>query len=128
MGAGYVFFEILRPEDLSYTYKLNPAAFSVPWNMTTSTATLVLADPPCGCGALKNYEDIEGNIALIERGDCSFTSKGVCHAYNSVPMYLFSASKTKSLTHSLLKKMLITFRKNYFWIYLRVKLFLLSET
>ena len=82
MGAGYVFFEILRPEDLSYTYKLNPAAFSVPWNMTTSTATLVLADPPCGCGALKNYEDIEGNIALIERGDCSFTSKGVSHAYN----------------------------------------------
>ena len=78
MGTGYVFFEIIRPEDLSYTYKLNPAAFSVPWNMTTSTATLVLADPPCGCGALKNYEDIEGNIALIERGDCSFTSKGVC--------------------------------------------------
>jgi len=77
MGTGYVFFEILRPEDLSYTYKLNPAAFSVPWNMTTSTATLVLADPPCGCGALKNYEDIEGNIALIERGDCSFTSKAI---------------------------------------------------
>merc|ERR1712172_194008 len=77
MGTGYVFFEILRPEDLSYTYKLNPAAFSVPWNMTTSIATLVLADPPCGCGALKNYEDIEGNIAPIERGDCSFTSKAI---------------------------------------------------
>ena len=77
MGTGYVFFEILHPEDLSYTYKLNPAAFSVPWNMSTSTATLVLADPPCGCGALKNHDDVEGNIVLIERGDCSFTSKGM---------------------------------------------------
>ena len=85
MGTGYVFFEIIRPEDLSYTYKLNPAAFSVPWNMTINTATLVLADPPCGCGALKNYEDIEGNIVLIERGDCSFTSKGLCIHLNTYP-------------------------------------------
>merc|ERR1712018_875098 len=34
MGAGYVFFEIMQPEEISYTYKLNPAAFSVPWNET----------------------------------------------------------------------------------------------
>merc|ERR1712117_914973 len=36
-----------------------------------------LADPPCGCGALKNYDDVEGNIVLIERGECSFTSKAI---------------------------------------------------
>ena len=34
MGQGYVFFEVIEPEELSYTYKLNPAAFSVPWNKT----------------------------------------------------------------------------------------------
>merc|ERR1711997_44993 len=77
MGSGYVFFEILHPEDLSYTYKINPAAFSKPWNMTLSETNLVLADPPCGCGALKNHDDIGGNIVMIERGECSFTSKAI---------------------------------------------------
>ena len=42
MGQGYVFFEILHPEDLTYTYKINPAAFSIPWNMTLSETNLVL--------------------------------------------------------------------------------------
>ena len=59
MGTGYVFFEIIHPEDLSFTYKINPAAFSLPWNMTLNERILVLADPPCGCGALRNYDDIE---------------------------------------------------------------------
>ena len=31
MGDGYIFFEIIQPEELSYTYKLTPAAFSPPW-------------------------------------------------------------------------------------------------
>jgi hypothetical protein len=31
MGDGYVFFEITDPEELSYTYKLTPAAFTPPW-------------------------------------------------------------------------------------------------
>ena len=42
MGHGYVFFEVLEPEELSYTYKLNPAAFSVPWNKTYGETNLVL--------------------------------------------------------------------------------------
>ena len=49
MGEGYVFFEILEPEELSYTYKLNPAAFSVPWNVSFGEIHMILADPPCGC-------------------------------------------------------------------------------
>ncbi len=31
MGDGYVFFEIISPEELSYTYKISPAAFTPPW-------------------------------------------------------------------------------------------------
>lgn len=77
MGEGYVFFEILKPEELSYTFKINPAAFSVPWNETYGVIDLVLADPLCGCGALVNAEEVEGQIVLIERGECSFTSKAI---------------------------------------------------
>jgi hypothetical protein len=31
MGDGYVFFEITNPEELTYTYKISPAAFTPPW-------------------------------------------------------------------------------------------------
>jgi len=77
MGQGYVFFEVIEPEELSYTYKLNPAAFSVPWNKTYGITNLVLGYPPCGCGSLHNSEDVEGQIVLLERGECSFTSKAL---------------------------------------------------
>ena len=33
--------------------------------------------PPCGCGSLHNSEDVEGQIVLLERGECSFTSKAL---------------------------------------------------
>ena len=77
IGEGYVFFEILQPEELSYTYKLNPAAFSTPWNMSLSDFELVLSQPSCACGAILNADEIEGNMVLIERGECSFTSKAI---------------------------------------------------
>ncbi len=32
-------------------------------------------DPPCGCGYIRNHEEVEGRIAFIDRGDCSFVSK-----------------------------------------------------
>ena len=37
----------------------------------------VLGYPPCGCGSLHNSEDVEGQIVLLERGECSFTSKAL---------------------------------------------------
>ena len=36
-----------------------------------------LGYPPCGCGSLHNSEDVEGQIVLLERGECSFTSKAL---------------------------------------------------
>lgn len=35
-GEGYVFFEIIEPEELSFTYKVNQAAFSTPWVRSSS--------------------------------------------------------------------------------------------
>jgi len=75
MGEGFVFFEITQPEELSYTFKANPSIFSPPWNTTLNGAKLVPSDPECGCASFFNADDIEGNIALIERGECSFVSK-----------------------------------------------------
>ena len=78
MGEGYIFFEIIHPEELSYTYKLNPAQFSPKWNLTFGPEiSLVLAEPPCGCGSLINQEEVEGKIVLMERGECSFVSKSL---------------------------------------------------
>ena len=32
-------------------------------------------EPACGCGTIVNAAQVEGNVALIERGECSFISK-----------------------------------------------------
>jgi hypothetical protein len=39
------------------------------------TGKLVYANPPEGCAALTNPDQIRGNIALIDRGVCAFTAK-----------------------------------------------------
>ena len=63
MGNGYVFFEVLEPDEISYTYKLNPAAFSPPWNESFGgEIKLVPGYPECGCSYLQNHDDIEGQI------------------------------------------------------------------
>jgi len=77
VGNGYIFFEVLEPEQLSFTYKTNPASFSPPWNETMTRVPLIPTDPPCGCGFIRNHDDVEGKIAFMERGDCSFVSKVV---------------------------------------------------
>lgn len=75
IGRDYIFFEITQPEELAYTYKANPAGFTPPWNNTYNGFQLVPTIPACGCGFIQNSDDIEGKVALIERGDCSFVSK-----------------------------------------------------
>jgi len=75
LGKDYIFFEITEPEELAYTYKANPAGFTPPWNNTYNGIQLVPTEPACACGFIQNSDEIEGKIALIERGDCSFVSK-----------------------------------------------------
>ena len=46
-------------------------------NFTLSNAALVPTEPACGCGSILNADQVEGNVALIERGECSFISKTI---------------------------------------------------
>ena len=76
LGVEYIYFEITAPEELAYTYKANPATFAPSWpNTSYNGLGLVPTDPPCGCGYIRNHEEVEGKIALVDRGDCSFVSK-----------------------------------------------------
>ncbi|XP_072386282.1 PRADC1-like protein [Diabrotica undecimpunctata] len=75
---GYVFFEIVDPVQLEYTYRLRPALdFGAPFNSSfhIKNVPLVPVLPKNGCKPPDNLDDIEGNVALIERGDCSFKKK-----------------------------------------------------
>ena len=55
----------------------NPAVFAPSWNVSHSGIQLVPTQPPCGCGFIRNSGQVEGRLALIERGECSFVSKVV---------------------------------------------------
>lgn len=92
-----VFFEILDPLELSYTYRIRPAKnFGIPLvsstdytgehqitvlvnelhylhclqndSIETFKSKLVLTYPPDCCARPKNEYDLIGNIALVERG------------------------------------------------------------
>lgn len=71
-----LYFEIVEPETLHYTFKVRPAQdFGVPFNNSLLNVGLVVAEPSHGCSAPINKLELRNNIALIERGGCSFLSK-----------------------------------------------------
>ncbi|XP_057661416.1 PRADC1-like protein [Diorhabda carinulata] len=75
---GDVFFEIVDPVELEYTYRIRPAKdFGAPFNASfhIKNVPLVPILPKNGCKPPDNLDDIEGNVAFIERGDCSFKLK-----------------------------------------------------
>lgn len=78
--GGDVFFEIIDPAELEYTYRLRPAKdFGTPFNASfrVENVALVPAEPADACTALKNAYDTRGNVVLIERGECSFLTKTI---------------------------------------------------
>ncbi|KFB38595.1 hypothetical protein ZHAS_00005971 [Anopheles sinensis] len=79
--AGDVFFEIVDPPELQYTYRLRPAKdFGGDFGTTfrSKRAKLVPAIPADACSTkFVNVEELIGNIALVERGDCSFLTKAI---------------------------------------------------
>jgi hypothetical protein len=70
--AGDVFFEIIEPEELEYTYRLKPAKnFGSSFNdknIKFESSALVSTQPADSCDKILNARDIKGNIALVERG------------------------------------------------------------
>ncbi|XP_035898610.1 PRADC1-like protein isoform X1 [Anopheles stephensi] len=79
--AGDVFFEILEPSALEYTYRLRPAKdFGGTFGITYKSpqGKLVPAVPADACSTkFENADDLVGNIALVERGHCSFLTKAI---------------------------------------------------
>jgi len=74
----YMFFEILKPEAIAYSYKIRPAKdFGNPLNFSITNAYLVPTAPKDACSVVVNVEDLEGNVAMVERGGCSFLSKSI---------------------------------------------------
>jgi len=74
----YMFFELVKPEEIAYSYKIRPAKdFGNPLNFSISNAYLVPTDPKDACAVVVNKDDVEGNVAMVERGSCSFLSKSI---------------------------------------------------
>lgn len=80
---GDVFFEIIEPEELEYTYRLKPAkdfggSFMSEQFKRRKQSLLVFAEPRKAClKTLTNAYELVDNIAFIERGDCSFLTKAL---------------------------------------------------
>ncbi|XP_028170278.1 PRADC1-like protein [Ostrinia furnacalis] len=76
--VGDIFFEIVEPVELRYSYRIRPAKdFGTTFNESFSfkNAKLVPTLPLHSCSNIVNHNDIAGHIALAERGDCSFVFK-----------------------------------------------------
>lgn len=103
-----VFFEIIHPPELEYTYKLRPAKdFGAPFNASflEERIPLVPTDPPHGCQIAKNAKELKGRIALVERGDCSFFAKSIMAEEAGAKAVIIadyhSSSIEESITNSL---------------------------
>ncbi|CAH1710300.1 PRADC1-like protein [Aphis gossypii] len=79
--GGDIFFEITHPPELQYTYRIRPAkSFGTPFDKEKFPAKqtkLVLVDPQHGCEMPKNAKQLQGNVAFVKRGFCSFLKKTV---------------------------------------------------
>ncbi|KAM9331221.1 protease-associated domain-containing protein 1 [Gastrophryne carolinensis] len=72
----YLYFQVLSPGDIRYIFTATPAKdFGGVFSQRYDQIHLVPADPPEACGDLSNGAFIQGQIALVERGGCSFLSK-----------------------------------------------------
>lgn len=73
-----MYFEIHHPKELSYFYRIRPALnFGTPMNDTVVpfNCKLVPTNPSKCCEVPHNKNDIQNNIALVERGICTFKKK-----------------------------------------------------
>lgn len=75
IGRGDLYFLISEPETLRYTFKAKSSRIGIPFTDTLSNIALVLAEPRSACTSTINKLEIRKNIALVERGGCSFLEK-----------------------------------------------------
>ncbi|UJR25283.1 hypothetical protein I4U23_006635 [Adineta vaga] len=71
-----VYFEVIEPSDISYTFRSRLANnIGTNFNHLLRNIYLIPTNPLQGCSSLQNRYELKGNIALIERGECSFVTK-----------------------------------------------------
>lgn len=71
-----IYFEVLRPKNISYVYKVRPAkSFGGKFDFKSGSVNLVAADPADACYSISNGQALQRSIALVDRGGCSFVSK-----------------------------------------------------
>ncbi|GCC20676.1 protease-associated domain-containing protein 1-like [Chiloscyllium punctatum] len=72
----YLYFQVLSPGDIRYIFQTNLAKdFGGIFHTRYEQIYLVPAEPPHACSDLNNGAFIQDQIALVERGACSFLSK-----------------------------------------------------
>ncbi|KAM5319784.1 protease-associated domain-containing protein 1 [Phyllostomus hastatus] len=72
----YLYFQVLSPGDIRYIFTATPAKdFGGIFHTRYEQIHLVPAEPAEACGELSNGFFIQDQIALVERGGCSFLSK-----------------------------------------------------
>lgn len=57
---------------------------------------MIYADPSDACSPLKNYQDVEDEVVLIERGECAFIDKILNAQYAGARMAIITDSKNAS--------------------------------
>jgi MYXO-CTERM domain-containing protein len=68
--------EVLSPASIAGRYMAQEGAFSIPLASTGPvTGDVVYAEPAEGCSTLTNGAALAGNLALIDRGTCTFVDK-----------------------------------------------------
>ncbi len=77
-GSGY--FQVNSPQSIAGKYTALPSAFGPRLNTTPITGKLVMvndgsANSSSGCNTLTNGSEVNGNIAVIDRGGCTFVQK-----------------------------------------------------
>ncbi|XP_043266623.1 PRADC1-like protein [Venturia canescens] len=95
-----VFFEILHPPELSYTYRIRPTEdFGTRFNDSFSgrKIALVPVEPETGCRKPDNIEKLDGNVALVWRGDCTFFQKSAIAEDSGAKAIIVADYHTKSI-------------------------------
>ncbi|KAI8492859.1 PA domain [Branchiostoma belcheri] len=90
-----LYFEILYPQDINYLFKIRPAKdFGAPFDFHYDHIHLVPTDPAQSCSSLNNGQSLQGAIAMVERGGCSFMSKALMvEQYGAVAVVIYDSNQ-----------------------------------
>lgn len=69
------YFQIHEPESLRYTFKARSSKIGSPFTQDFKHIAMVLVEPIDACSTIINKLELRDNLALVERGGCSFLHK-----------------------------------------------------